>query len=138
MIAERFRSGFSDRKTSSHTISMPSLAFPVGKFIRTVFNPTNGDREKPHITLAPLDFCGPHPLCVSMSERFGVSRVEVINVERSPNNPFYEKWIGTLRMGNEEIKFTTNDGMDEGEYYRVVWNRTESIIGEEILNVRME
>ncbi|WP_229126044.1 hypothetical protein [Halapricum desulfuricans] len=60
-----------------------------------------------------------------MSERIDISRVEVINIERSPNNPFSEKWTGSLRMEGSEFTFTTNIELKEGKKYRVVWERTE-------------
>lgn len=67
-----------------------------------------------------------------MSDRVDISRVEVIDVERSPSNPFYEEWTGSIQLDDTEFTFTSNKELNEGESYRVVWERTDPLGGEQI------
>lgn len=134
MTASRFRDGFSEFGPSSNTILMPFVAFPSGISPWTAFNPANNHWTYPHLTLAPR-LMGPDHLLSDMSEEFSLSRIEVTNVERSPNTPFFKKWTGSFQKDGEIKKFTTNLKLDEDGDYQVLCHRTATEWGEEIFEI---
>jgi len=145
------RSGFSVKDYKSTVISMPQMAFLLPGFSHLPINPSdvslclfNQDIqrelwfEKYDVTNQPLAprSKSPQNSWTDMADRIGVSTVEVTKVKKSGNHPFLEAWSGSMIWQGSEVKFSTNlSGIHEGEQYRVVWERTEPSLGEQIVRL---
>lgn len=72
----------------------------------------------------------------TMSKRIGISTVKVIKVEKSTSHPFREGWTGKMEFHGSEVEFSTDiQEFRENKRYRVVWERTEPVPGEQIIEL---
>jgi len=69
-----------------------------------------------------------------MTDRIGISTVEVLNIENTVDHPFRDCWSGSMKFQGDEITFSTKfNELDEGGHYRVVWERTEPAPGDQLV-----
>jgi len=70
-----------------------------------------------------------------MSQRIGVSEVEVVNLEKSTNHLFRDEWSGLIDLRDSIERFSTDESLQKGMKYRIVWERTEPVVGEQIIRI---
>jgi len=142
------RCGFSYCEHSAATVSMPSMAFLLDCISYCFMNTlvwklffTSLVRLPRRELLVNTSASTSQKIkwlakyCLNMSQRVGVTTVKVITLERSSNHPFREKWSGLINLNGNKVRFSTDECLREGERYRVVWERTEPIVGKQIIRI---
>jgi len=137
IVVTESRSGFSDCELTANTILMPFLAFLLLTPRWRILNSLDlSDQQVSKLTAYTCPrFNISQPSLRNMSERIDISTVQVTAIERSSNDPFLEEWTGHLKLNDEEIRFTTDEKLKEGEQYKVVWERSEILGSEHFLTI---
>jgi len=87
------------------------------------------------ITTSLEKFMGAGQHLSNMSQRIGVSEIEVVDLERSSNHPFLDEWSGLIELEGNTERFSTDQSLQKGVKYQVVWERTEPLVGEQIVRI---
>jgi hypothetical protein len=75
-------------------------------------------------------------LATVMAQRIGSTHLKITEVERNTSNPFQPEWRGRLIIEGEEKKFSTEiSDIQSDETYHVVYERTETLTGEPIMEI---